>query len=1282
MAAVGTVSGAALAAAVALRVSPVSEEARLEAREEVRRAAVLELELQAARLPRLAERLQALPVVAEIVDGGGADVRPSRLFEALSDALPDEPGWGALFVDAAGRPAAWAGDAGPAPLAVGSGPFVDFQVTRFRLGHVSPRVSGREARGTFVVSRVFPTGILRPDLADALGVGGASSRTRVRARAATEPGRLVALGTEPAPAVVEAEDVARRRALPASLLAAAGLLALAFLARPAAAGVVAARLVLVASAPRAEDGPWGPIGTGLPAGAEALAGTPADLFLTGIALLLAVRLLHVGRREAGRERLLAGVAAAVCAALVPALTVLAAVWSVEPLTGPGLVPRDLSEALLGAGVAATGAALLLLSARLFAAAGAPGGPLAAAAGAVLAVGAPFLGPGPGTAVCFAAAGLLGAGVASGLRAARDAGWVDRLGSALFVVASVAILLGAGQSLGAGRRQEALLEAAADDPLAGLDRPMEEDVSRWEERLADERLRPWLPAGERTLAADVARALWVRGADARFPGPGDLLTVRSPAGNVVSSFGLLRPGAEARGEALPVELPLAGLAGVLTRVRGADRAEQEPLLAAAVAQDIPASEIVTRSEYDAAGRPLGPDAGRGEELPHELLVEARRTGTAKGFLDSAERTDLVLTRSRGAGFRAVAVPARRPLSHLVAGVAACESALPFLLPIVVASGPRRAENGRRRLSARLLRPTFRGRLVALLLLAGALPMAGGVVALRGVLEAHAGAETRRRALAILEEARRALGAGGEVPPDEFSLNRAAAVVGTDLLLYREGLLVAASRAVPVAGGLAGERLSAGVAVQLADGRTAVAARAEEAASRGLPAIEGALLLSRSPAVALAVVVPEDEAVRNAVDGLVLFAVAGVLAAVVLGSRAALALSRPVDDVVLAADRLGSGLPSPPLPRPEAPDLARLVDAFEAMSSRVQERTALLAHEREAAVGLLANLTAAVLLFREGDGEVLLSNPQADRILPGASLPERLADPRWEPLASFVRSAQRSSEPRESRVAVSEPAGERVYRVVVAPLGSPEGRRAVLLLEDLTEFLRADRLGAWVDAARAVAHDVKNPLTPIRLSAERLLRQAIRSREEAPGAVDAAAKTILRQVSILTERIGRLGRFSDPAVVSLRPMDGAAVRGLLDEVAGDFAHHEGVRWAVEVEEGLPPIRADRDLLRDALTNFALNAVEALSEGGGTVRLSAASAPSSGGGRSVTVSCEDDGPGVPEPLLVSLFDPSFSTKARGSGMGLAAARRVVERQGGTVFARSRDGGGLCIGFVFAAG
>lgn len=217
---------------------------------------------------------------------------------------------------------------------------------------------------------------------------------------------------------------------------------------------------------------------------------------------------------------------------------------------------------------------------------------------------------------------------------------------------------------------------------------------------------------------------------------------------------------------------------------------------------------------------------------------------------------------------------------------------------------------------------------------------------------------------------------------------------------------------------------------------------------------------------------------------------------------------------------------------------------------------------------------------------------------------------------------------------------------------------------------------------MAHDVKNPLTPIRLSAERLLRQAARAGKDAEGAAALAASTILRQVSILTERIGRLGRFSDPAVVSLRPMDREGLEALLREVSADFAAQPGVAWTVEVAQTLPAFLADRDLLRDALTNFALNAVEALAETGGHVRLSATTAAASGGRTSVAVACEDDGPGVPASLLGNLFDPSFSTKARGSGMGLAAARRVVERQGGTVFARERPGGGLSIGFVFDAG
>jgi signal transduction histidine kinase len=110
-------------------------------------------------------------------------------------------------------------------------------------------------------------------------------------------------------------------------------------------------------------------------------------------------------------------------------------------------------------------------------------------------------------------------------------------------------------------------------------------------------------------------------------------------------------------------------------------------------------------------------------------------------------------------------------------------------------------------------------------------------------------------------------------------------------------------------------------------------------------------------------------------------------------------------------------------------------------------------------------------------------------------------------------------------------------------------------------------------------------------------------------------------------------------------------------------------------------DRSLLRDAVSNFVLNAVEALEQSGGHVEVAARPASGPHGGRGTEVTCEDDGPGIPEIDLHRIFDPSFSTKSRGSGMGLAAARRAVEEQGGRLLAERSPRGGLRIGFVLPA-
>lgn len=1241
------------------------------------------IDRDARTLRAVAEALRRSTELSEIVEGGGAAVGPGQLFDILSQALPAGEGWGAVLFDRTGRAVAWGGEAGDLErerTANAPGFGVSFHVTRFTLAYRLPWFTGAERRGVLAVSRRYPTGLLRPDLVEFLGLGGGPLRARLRARASTAPGRLIALGVEwPRGAN---GDLSRRRATPWALLLGALLVALGGQTPMPALGVVAARLALLLGTPRGETGAWDT----LVAGQYPLLGlvsTPADVFLTGLAGLVVLRAALLGpppgaRSGAGRVLLgLAGLALAVGPFLLGREAGLFRPDLVDDLS---LVPPSLGSYLFRAGGVAFGVALLGLGAALLARPGPPvprGAParLTGALGVFASLAALGL-AGSAVAPVLGASGamLLALALAERAAYAHEGDLLGRAATAVFLCAAAAVSGAAGLADGDVRRLDAaLLHVEASDVGDGGE-AQQREVREWMARLGTLSTADWLPAGGETLVADLARALWVRGADREFPGAGDVLTLRDRSG-VASSFGVTRPGVEAQERLVRADTGLPGFEATFAHVAFPPRRARDPLLSAVVDAALPGRVAVERIEYDAAGRSRGRGGQDRTELPAALLASARQRGFAVGPVAVAEGVARMRVRPVSPGFVGYVAAYRGASAMLGSGVAAAEVALPAIL-FLLAVPARRPSRG---LDSALLQiGTFRTRLVALVLLFGAVPLALSLAAVRVTLERHSSGETSRRSLALLAEARRALPPGSAPGPSELS--EVAAVLGTDLLLYRDGRLVAASRALPVAAEVAAERLNARVAAVLADGRreaAAVAARGRPGVPRFVEAAE-----ALSPDEALAVAVAEDEAARTPVDGLVLFTVGVALLAFGLGSRAALSLGRPVAQLITSAERIGSGVPAPRLERPAAADLARLVDAFETMAGRVRERTESLAREREAAVGLLSNLTAGVLVFRPADGSVLLANPAADALLPGGDLPSRVAPLAWTPLREALGQGRLRSGPYETRITVGEGGSERVFRVVIAALPVDEGvDRSLLLLEDLTDFVRADRLGAWVEAARAIAHDVKNPLTPIRLAAERLLR--LQARGETPSAevITSTATNVLRQVEVLSERTGRLSRFSGLQALDRIPLDREAVGALLDEVAAGFRGKERLTVEVSVEPDLPMVELDRPLVRDALTNFVLNAVEAIGDRGGAIRLSAEPEPLSDGRPGVRFRCEDDGPGVPAEALSRLFEPAFSTKSRGSGMGLAATRRAVERHSGRVFARPRPDGGLSIGFVLPA-
>lgn len=221
----------------------------------------------------------------------------------------------------------------------------------------------------------------------------------------------------------------------------------------------------------------------------------------------------------------------------------------------------------------------------------------------------------------------------------------------------------------------------------------------------------------------------------------------------------------------------------------------------------------------------------------------------------------------------------------------------------------------------------------------------------------------------------------------------------------------------------------------------------------------------------------------------------------------------------------------------------------------------------------------------------------------------------------------------------------------------------LAQQRQDLERSNRLAAWAEMARQVAHEVKNPLTPIQLSAEHLRRVYGDGRVDFARALETCTDTILRQVRSLRSIVTEFSAYARPPVGGGEALDVAA---LIETVVSPYreALPPDVRLELDCPAGLPSIQGERRLLERALVNLLENALQAIG-GAGKVRLSAKATA-----RGLELVVEDSGPGVDPSVRDRLFEPFFSTKTGGSGLGLALVKKIVEDLGGSVQLSSRPG------------
>jgi two-component system nitrogen regulation sensor histidine kinase NtrY len=399
-----------------------------------------------------------------------------------------------------------------------------------------------------------------------------------------------------------------------------------------------------------------------------------------------------------------------------------------------------------------------------------------------------------------------------------------------------------------------------------------------------------------------------------------------------------------------------------------------------------------------------------------------------------------------------------------------------------------------------------------------------------------------------------------------------------------------------------------------------------------------------------------------------------------------ITRPVEALADAMDEIAAGKYEQRVPGVATGEMGDLVRSFNHMAADLET-------SRQLAQSAQAQLTAANMAVEErrreletivdtipsgvvtldGAGVVLQSN-RAFAALMGLREDDSLAGARFETLlpaecaedlAGVIRRANRMG---AASTEVEFHARGRTLHLSITSARLELGRGqtgSVLVVEDTTELLRAQRQLAWKEVAQQVAHEIKNPLTPIALSAERIGRHLDRGQPDSPNIIRKCSEVILGCVGTLRTLVDQFSALAQFPAPQPRPCD---MNRIVEEALALFGGRlEGITVQRNLESGLPPVLVDPDAIRRALANLIDNAAEAMQ--GSLLRVLGLDTTLSEDGAAVEVTVSDTGAGLSDEIRERLFLPYYSTKRRGTGLGLSIAAKIVQEHGGSISAEANS-------------
>jgi two-component system nitrogen regulation sensor histidine kinase NtrY len=396
---------------------------------------------------------------------------------------------------------------------------------------------------------------------------------------------------------------------------------------------------------------------------------------------------------------------------------------------------------------------------------------------------------------------------------------------------------------------------------------------------------------------------------------------------------------------------------------------------------------------------------------------------------------------------------------------------------------------------------------------------------------------------------------------------------------------------------------------------------------------------------------------------------LLAAGLIGLVIANQIARPVGMLISATERVRSGdLKVRVKEGATGDELAGLSRAFNRMTgqlaaqrSELMDAYSQIDERRRFTETVLAGVSAGVIGL-DAHGRIELPNRTADELL-GLDLLAATGHPLAEIVPEFsALFAEVVASPDKARTAEVQTGPVNHRRHLLVRIGAElSGGRTdgfVVTFDDITELQSAQRKAAWADVARRIAHEIKNPLTPIQLSAERLKRRFTKEIQSDPDTFSQCADTIIRHVGDIGRMVDEFSAFARMPQPVIKPEDVGRIAR--EALVLQKTARPGIDWVTEIPERGPVVPCDRRMLRQALTNLLQNAADAVAmrPGAGHIALTVQDLP-----EGALLSVADDGVGLPAEDRSRLTEPYVTHKPKGTGLGLAIVKKIMEDHGGAL-------------------